>query len=110
MYKGHFYAEYGTNERRDGMFDEMEWPDLGKRTLTPILTKSMILADDLILASDGARLLYLVEPNPLTFKQLASARVVSRSSSRQKDDTLFAIDGKNQNWATQGFLRTESYL
>ena len=45
---------------------------------------SMILVDGLILATDGSRTLYLIEPNPSEFKPLASAELLER--------------GNNQNW------------
>jgi len=77
LHKGHFYAQYGTNERRDGMVCmSMDGKILWKTKRSPDFNKgSMILADGLILASDGARSLYLVEPNPSEFKQLASAEL-----------------------------------
>ena len=42
---------------------------------------SMILADGLILATDGRRSLYLIEPDPSGFKQLASAEMLEGGQS-----------------------------
>jgi hypothetical protein len=101
LYKGNFFAEYGTNERRDGMVcmsmdGEIKW----KTKRAPDFNKgSMILADGLILASDGARSLYLVEPNPSDFKQLASAELFPEGAAGSENDIASRIGGRNQNWA-----------
>ena len=42
----------------------------------------MILADGLILASDGAQVVVSVEPDPSGFKQLASAELFPEGGSR----------------------------
>jgi outer membrane protein assembly factor BamB len=100
-YQGHFYAEYGTNERREGlvcmgMDGEIKW----KTKRAPDFNKgSMILADGLILASDGARSLYLVEPNPTEFKKLASAEIFPEAPAGSDNDIASRVGGRNQNWA-----------
>ena len=92
---------YGTNERRDGMVcmsmdGEIKW----KTKRAPDFNKgSMILADGLILASDGARSLYLVEPNPSEFKQLASAELFPEAAAGSENDIASRIGGRNQNCA-----------
>ncbi len=101
LYRGHFYAEYGTNDRRDGMVcmnmdGEIKW----KTKRSPDFNKgSMILADGLILASDGARSLYLVEPDPTGFKQLASAELFPEGQAGSENDIASRVGGRNQNWA-----------
>lgn len=101
LYKGHFYAEYGTNERHEGMVcmgmdGEIKW----KTKRSPDFNKgSMILADDLILASDGGRSLYLVEPNPSEFKRLASAELFPEAAAGSENDIASRVGGRNQNWA-----------
>jgi outer membrane protein assembly factor BamB len=101
LYKGHFYAEYGTNERRDGMVcmsmdGEIKW----KTKRSPDFNKgSMILADGVILATDGARSLYLVEPNPSEYKQLASAELFPEAAAGSANDPMSSFVGRNQNWA-----------
>lgn len=85
LHQGYFYAQFGTNSTRDGltcmnMKGEIMW----KTKRAPDFNKgSMILADGLILATDGSRHLYLIEPDPEAFKPLASAEIL----------------GTGQNWA-----------
>jgi len=101
LYQGNFYAEYGTNERRDGMVCmSMDGQILWKTKRSPDFNKgSMILADGLILASDGATSLYLVEPNPSEFKQLASAELFPEAAAGSESDIASRVGGRNQNWA-----------
>ncbi len=75
---GYFYAQYGTNFRRDGLVCmSMDGQIMWKTKRSPDFNKgSMILADGLILATDGAKTLYLIEPDPSGFKSLASAEVL----------------------------------
>jgi outer membrane protein assembly factor BamB len=101
LYKGHFFAEYGTNERRDGMVcmsmdGQIRW----KTKRSPDFNKgSMILADGLILASDGAKSLYLIEPDPSGYKQLASAELFPEGTADSEGGIAARIGGRNQNWA-----------
>ena len=75
LYKDHFYAQYTVNERSDGlvcmtMNGEVKW----KTAEEPPFNKGgAILADGLLLATDGNTKLYLIEPDPAGFKLLASA-------------------------------------
>ncbi len=97
MYEDHFYAQYGTNERRDGMVcmdsnGEIKW----KTKRDPDFNKgSMILADGLILATDGAKGLYLIEPDPTEFKVLASFDLLDDKPADSQTAGRFAT----QNWA-----------
>lgn len=97
LYNGHFYAQYGTNNRRDGlacmnMKGEIMW----KTKRDPDFNKgSMIIADGLILATDGAKTLYLIEPDPAAFKPLAKAELLAE----QKSDDPGASRFGTQNWA-----------
>jgi len=75
LYKGHLYAHCTTNTRRDGMVcmdlaGNVKW----KTGRSPVFDKGgFILADDLILSVDGRDgILYIIEPNPESFKRLAS--------------------------------------
>jgi outer membrane protein assembly factor BamB len=87
LYNGYFYTQYSTNERRDGlvcmsMDGQIKW----KTGKSPSFDKGgMILADGLLLSTDGSEKLYLIEPDPSAFKPLATA------------DLLEA--GRRQNWA-----------
>lgn len=101
LHKRHFYALYGTNSRRDGMVCmNMAGEILWKTKRAPDFNKgSMILADGLILASDGARSLYLVEPDPSGYKQLASAELFPEAAAGAENDMASRVGGRNQNWA-----------
>lgn len=93
FYKGFFYAEYGTNNRRDGMVCmSVDGKIMWKTRKDPDFNKgSMILADGLILATDGSNKLYLIEPDPAGFKALASAELISPG---QNWAPLALADGK----------------
>jgi hypothetical protein len=117
LYKGYFYAQYGTNERRDGMACmSMDGQIMWKTKRSPDFNKgSIILADGLILATDGARSLYLVEPNPSEFKPLASAELFPEGAGSE-NDIASRVGGRNQNWAPMALadgkllLRDQSQL
>lgn len=55
---------------------------------------SMILAEGLILATDGARKLFLIEPDPTAFKPIASAELLVAAPA----EGMSARFG-TQNWA-----------
>ena len=97
FHNGYFYAEYGTNNRRDGMVCmDMNGQIMWKTKRDPDFNKgSMILADGLILATDGAKSLYLIEPDPTAFKPLAKAELLAY----QKSDDPGASRFGTQNWA-----------
>ena len=59
---------------------------------------SMILADGLILASNGAKALYLIEPDPSGFKPLASAALLAEAGT-DSGGIAFRVGGAPQNWA-----------
>jgi outer membrane protein assembly factor BamB len=94
LHEGYFYAQFGTNNTRDGLSCmSMEGEIMWKTKRDPDFNKgSMILADGLILATDGAKTLYLIEPDPSGFKPLASAELLAEA------DTGDARSG-TQNWA-----------
>ena len=83
LYKDHFYAQYTTNERKEGlvcmsMSGEVKW----KTGQNPAFVKGgAILADGLILATDGSKKLYLIEPDPVGFKPLASAELMDAGNN-----------------------------
>lgn len=78
LHNGYFYGMFSTNSRRDGLVCmNMEGKVLWKTMRDPLFDKgSMILADGLILATDGRQTLYLIEPDPSGFKSLASAEIL----------------------------------
>jgi hypothetical protein len=97
LYEDHFYIQYSTNERRDGlvcmtMDGQIKW----KTKREPAFDKgSMILVGDLILATDGLKSLYLIEPDTSRFKPIASAEILTSMAGDERMDTRFPA----QNWA-----------
>ncbi len=78
LYGGHFYSHYTTNERNDGlvamsMDGQVRWKTDKE---PPLVRGGSILADGLMLITDGNTKLYLVEPSPAGFKPLASAVIL----------------------------------
>jgi len=102
LHNGYFYAQYGTNGRHDGLACmSMDGKILWKTGRSPDFNKgSMILADGLILATDGRKTLYLIEPDPSGFKALASADVLGEGGTGSENDPLASrVGGSTQNWA-----------
>ena len=102
LYKGYFYAQCSVNERKNGLVcmsidGQTKW----KTGRDPMFDKGgLILADGLILATDGAKTLYLIEPDPSGFKPIASAEMLGEGipgSSSNSMETRFG--GATQNWA-----------
>ena len=58
----------------------------------------MILADGLILATDGKITLYLIEPDPSGFKPLASAELLNQGGV-DNSNQMTNFGGPTQNWA-----------
>jgi outer membrane protein assembly factor BamB len=85
LYNGYLYGQFSTNSKRDGLCCmSMDGKVMWKTMRSPLFDKgSMILADGLILATDGRKTLYLIQPDPTGFKPLASAEML----------------GDGQNWA-----------
>jgi outer membrane protein assembly factor BamB len=95
LYNGYFYGQYTTNNRRDGLACmSMDGKIMWKTGRSPDFNKgSMILADGLILATNGDKTLYLIEPDPSAFKPIASADVLEIAAD------LAEPKYGNQNWA-----------
>lgn len=97
IHNGYFYAQYGTNNRRDGlacmnMNGEIMW----KTKREPDFNKgSMILVEGLLLATDGAKKLFLIEPDPAGFKPIASAELLTAPPPGEGMAARFGT----QNWA-----------
>ncbi len=91
LVNGYFYAQYSTNERRDGLVCmSMDGKVMWKTGTSPAFDKgSMIVADGLIIATDGATKLYLIQPDPSGFKPVATAELLQAA----------AVGGSTQNWA-----------
>jgi len=97
LHDGYFYAQYSTNERRDGLVCmSMDGQIMWKTKRSPTFMRgSMILADGTILATDGEQTLYLIEPDPSEFKPLASAELLVADPGEDQMVERFGT----QNWA-----------
>jgi AraC-like DNA-binding protein len=78
LYKDHFYVQYTINERSDGlvcmtMDGQVKWRTGDE---PPFNKGGAVLADGLLLATDGNTKLYLIDPDPAAFKPLASAELL----------------------------------
>jgi outer membrane protein assembly factor BamB len=93
LHNGHFYSHYTINERSDGlvamaMDGQIKWKTDQQ---PPFVRGGSILADGLLLMTDGNTKLYLVEPNPAGFKPLASAVILEPGDNWAP---LALVDGK----------------
>jgi outer membrane protein assembly factor BamB len=97
LINSYFYAQYGTNNRRDGLVCmNMDGEIMWKTKRDPDFNKgSMIYADGMIIATDGAKSLYLIEPDPSGFKPIASAELLAAKPGDERMAGMFA----SQNWA-----------
>jgi outer membrane protein assembly factor BamB len=93
LYRDHFYAQCTINERSDGlvclgMDGQVKW----KTGEDPLFNKGgAILADGLLLGTDGNKMLYLIDPDPSGFKPLASAELLEPGENWAP---LALVDGK----------------
>ncbi|MBI4905433.1 MAG: PQQ-like beta-propeller repeat protein [Acidobacteria bacterium] len=93
LHEGHFYSHYTINERSDGlvamsMDGQVKWKT-GQQP--PFVRGGSILADGLLLMTDGNTKLYLVEPNAAAFKPLAGAVILDPGDNWAP---LALVDGK----------------
>jgi outer membrane protein assembly factor BamB len=93
LHGGHFYAHYTINERSDGLIamsmdGQVKWKTDQQ---PPFVRGGMVLADGLLLMTDGNTKLYLVEPSPAGFKPLASAVILEPGDNWAP---LALVDGK----------------
>lgn len=99
---GYFYAQFGTNTTRDGLTCmSMDGEIMWKTKRDPDFNKgSMILADGLIMATDGRQTLYLIEPDPSGFKPIASAALLAEAGTGSEEGSIASrVGGSTQNWA-----------
>lgn len=93
LFKDHFYSHFTVNERSDGLAamsldGKVKW----KTDQQPAFVRGgSILADGLLLATDGNTKLYLIEPDPSGFKPLASAVILEPGDNWAP---LALVDGK----------------
>ena len=97
---GYFYVQYGTNERRDGLVCmSMDGEVMWKTSQDPKFNKgSIIVADGLMLVTDGFDALYLVEPDPTAFKPIAKADLL-KEGGVDASNNMTNFGGPTQNWA-----------
>lgn len=79
LYKGYLYGHCSTNETKDGMVCmDLEGNVKWQTKRSPLFDKGgLIFVDGLILSVDGNDgYLYLIEPDPVGFKKLASAKLL----------------------------------
>jgi outer membrane protein assembly factor BamB len=93
LYNNHFYAQYTINERSDGMVcmgmdGQVKWKT-GEEP--PFVRGGAILADGLLLSTDGNKMLYLIQPDPSGFKPLASVELLEEGTNWAP---LALVDGK----------------
>lgn len=94
LYDGHFYGQCSTNETKNGLMcmsidGETRW----KTGRAPVFERgSIILADGMLISTDGVTGLWLVEPDPSGFKPLVSAQTL-----KETGETQGGVE--NQNWA-----------
>ena len=93
LYKGHLYGHCSNNDVQDGfvcmdLAGNIKW----KTRKRPRFDKGgFILADDMIISSDGEKDLYLIDPTPTEFKVLAKAELLD---TKQSWAPLALSDGK----------------
>jgi outer membrane protein assembly factor BamB len=99
FHNGYFYAMFRTNRKRDGLVCmDVNGNIMWKTGRNPNFDRgSMILADGLLLATDGLKTLYLIEPDPAAFKALAKADVLSEGGVNTEG--MSSVGGGTQNWA-----------
>ncbi len=102
LINGNFYAQYSTNERKDGlvcmgMDGQVKW----KTMRNPLFDKGgMIVANGLLLATDGRASLFLIEPDASAFKVISKADMLGEGGTGSgNDDVASRAGGATQNWA-----------
>jgi outer membrane protein assembly factor BamB len=93
LYKDHFYVQYTINERSDGLVcmtldGQVKWRTGDE---PPFNKGGAVLADGLLLATDGNTKLYLIEPDPTAFKPLASVELLEPGNNWAP---LALVDGR----------------
>ncbi len=93
FYKEHLYSQGTNNQVRNGfMCMDLKGNIKWKTGKNPNFDKGgFILADDMIISSDGEKMLYLIEPTPDEFRVLAKAELLD---TKQAWAPLALSDGK----------------
>jgi outer membrane protein assembly factor BamB len=101
LYNGYFYAMFRAVSKREGlvcmnMNGEIMWKTLRNPNFD---FGSMILADGLILANDGFKTLYLIDPDPTAFTPLSKAELLGEGGAADDNGGLSSRLGSTQNYA-----------
>lgn len=97
VYQDHIYVNSNSNERTDGMmclsFDgNVLWNTAATSSLPEFERGNLLIADDMIICLDGrSGILYLVEPSPEGYRELASAKIFE---GNQMWSPMAVSDGK----------------
>lgn len=93
FYKGHVFTHNSDNSTQDGFgCMDLEGNIKWKTKKNPSFDKGgYIFVDDMIISSDGEKMLYLIEPSPEEFKVLAKAELLD---TKQSWSPLALSDGK----------------
>jgi hypothetical protein len=99
LLNGYFYAMYRTNQKREGlMCMNMEGEIMWKTGRNPDFDRgSMILADGLLLATDGLGTLYLIEPDPKAFKPISKTTVLRDGGGQNESASPMGVS--SQSWS-----------
>lgn len=94
LYNGYFYGQCSTNESKNGlMCMSIDGVTMWQTDRRPNFERgSIILAEGLLITTDGVTGLWLVEADPTGFKPIVSAQKL-----REPNPEPGAVD--NQNWA-----------
>ena len=86
LHKGYFYGMYRTVSKRDGLVCmNMDGQIMWKTKRNPNFDfGSMLIADDLMLATDGFKTLYLIEPDPSAFKAISKAELLGQGGAKEE--------------------------
>lgn len=68
---------------------------------SPLFDKGgSIIADGLLLSTNGSTKLYLIQPDPSAFKPIATADLLKEGGTGSENDPLASkVGGATQNWA-----------
>lgn len=99
LYNDHFYGMFRTASKREGLVCmNMKGEIMWKTKRNPNFDfGSMILADGLLLATDGNKTLYLIEPDPAAFKAISKSDILGEGGA--STEGLGRMIGSTQNYA-----------
>ena len=100
LYNGHFYALHRAVSKREGlvcmnMNGEIMWKTLRNPNFD---FGSLLLADGLLLATDGFKTLYLIDPDPTAFKPVSKAELLGEGGGATEGMESM-IGSSTQNYA-----------